>query len=66
MKNCFVFRRDVLTPSPLYHITRLFIKGDKKLNHALQNSIDYLVTACIIIVLFVIIIFGTILFVIQV
>ncbi|CAF0978535.1 unnamed protein product [Rotaria sordida] len=40
--------------------------GDKKINHSLQNSIDYLVSACMIFTLFILILFGSILLVIQI
>ncbi|CAF3440966.1 unnamed protein product [Rotaria socialis] len=59
-------RRDVLTPSPLNGLLRFFIKGDKKINHGLQASIDYLVSACMIVTLLITVLFGTILLVIQI
>ncbi|CAF3389412.1 unnamed protein product, partial [Rotaria sp. Silwood2] len=59
-------RRDVLTPPLLQSIIRFFIKGDKKLNHSLQESIDYLVSACMIVTLFVLILFGSTLLIIQI
>ena len=59
-------RREVLMPSPLHGIMRFLIKGDKKVNHALQESIDYLVTACLIVTLFIMVLLCTILLVIQV
>jgi hypothetical protein len=59
-------RRDVLTPSPLHGLVRFLIKGDKKFNHGLQASIDYLVSAFMIVTLLVTLLFGTILLIIQV
>ncbi|CAF0871781.1 unnamed protein product [Rotaria sordida] len=59
-------RRDVLTPPLLQNIIRFLIKGDKKINHSLQKSIDYLVSACMIFTLFILILFGSILLVIQI
>ncbi|CAF5118452.1 unnamed protein product, partial [Rotaria sp. Silwood1] len=58
-------RRDVFTPPLLRNLIRLLIKGDKKINHVLQESIDYLVSAIIIVILFVIILFGSIILVMQ-
>jgi hypothetical protein len=62
----YLIRRDVLTPQPLRTIIRFLIKGDKKINHSLQEWIDYLVSACIIVTLFILVLFGTILLAIQV
>ncbi|CAF3718103.1 unnamed protein product [Rotaria sp. Silwood1] len=59
-------RRDVFTPPLLRSIIRILIKGDKKINHVLQESIDYLVSAIIIVTLFVIILFGSIILVMQI
>jgi len=59
-------RRDVLTPSPLHGLVRFLIKGDKKFNHGLQASIDYLVSAFMIVTLLVTVLFATILLIIQV
>jgi hypothetical protein len=59
-------RCDVLTPLPLQSMIRFLIKGDKKINHILQEWIDYLVSAFIIITLFIIVIFGMIFLTIQV
>jgi hypothetical protein len=59
-------RRDVLTPSPLHGLVRFLIKGDKKFNHGLQASIDYLVSAFMIVTLLITVLFATILLIIQV
>ena len=59
-------RRDVLTPSPLFGLIRCLIKGDKKVNYGLQESIDYLVSAFMIVTLLVSVLLGTILLLIQV
>ncbi|CAF1499805.1 unnamed protein product, partial [Rotaria sordida] len=59
-------RRDVLTPSPLHGLVRFLIKGDKKFNHGLQGSIDYLVSAIMIVTLLITVLFGTILLIIQI
>lgn len=59
-------RRSVLTPAPVHGIMRLIIKGDKKVNHTLQDCIDHLVTAGMIVILFIIALLGAILLVIQV
>ncbi|CAF3503185.1 unnamed protein product [Rotaria sp. Silwood1] len=59
-------RRDVLTPSPLNGLIRFLIKGDKKFNHGLQTSIDYLVSAIMIVTLLITVLFGTILLIIQI
>jgi hypothetical protein len=62
----FDMRRDVILPSPLHIIIRCIRKGDKKMNHSLQNSIDYLISAGMIVSLFILILFGTIFLLIQV
>ena len=62
----FKFRREVLTPSPLLSLIRFFIKGDAKFNQALQISIDYLVSAAMIVFLLIGVLFGTIFLTIQV
>ncbi|CAF0779991.1 unnamed protein product [Adineta steineri] len=59
-------RRDVLTPSPLHGLVHFLIKGDKKFNYGLQESIDYLVSAFMIVTLFISVLFGTILLIIQI
>ncbi|CAF0818130.1 unnamed protein product [Adineta ricciae] len=59
-------RRDVLTPSPLSGLVRCLIKGDKKVNYGLQESIDYLVSAFMIVTLLVSALLGTILLLIQI
>lgn len=64
--SLILFRRDVLTPSPLHGLVRFLIKGDKKFNHGLQASIDYLVSAFMIVTLFVTVLFGSIFLIIQV
>ncbi|CAF1029362.1 unnamed protein product [Adineta steineri] len=64
--NFWKIRRNVLTPLPYHSFIRFFIKGDKKMNYILQESIDYLASACIIIALFILIAFGTILLLIQI
>ncbi len=64
---CFwTIRRDVFIPTPLQLIICYIRKGDKILNHALQNSIDYLVSACLIVILLILIVFGTLFLLIQV
>ncbi len=62
----WIIRRDILIPTPLYLIIRCIRKGDKKINHVLQNSIDYLVSACLIVILLILIVFGTLFLLIQV
>ncbi|CAF1179897.1 unnamed protein product [Adineta ricciae] len=59
-------RREVLLPAPLNGLIRFFLKGDKKINHLLQGSVDYLISAGIIVTLFIFILFGTILLIIQI
>ena len=45
---------------------RLLVQVDRRVNHALQDSVDYLVSACIIIALFILLALGTTLLLIQV
>ena len=59
-------RRDVIIPKPFSIVFRCVVKGDKKMNRTLQESMDYLISASIIISLFILIFFGTIWLLIQV
>ncbi|UJR31955.1 hypothetical protein I4U23_019428 [Adineta vaga] len=59
-------RREVILPSPLHGILQLFMKGDKKINHILQETIDCIVSACMIVILFIIVLFGSIFLIIQI
>ncbi len=61
-----LIRRDVLTPSPLHGLVHFLRKGDKKFNYGLRASIDYLVSAFMIVTLFITVLFGTIILIIQV
>ena len=45
-------RRAILLPSPVHGSIRLLVHVDRRVNRALQDSVDYLVTACIIIAVF--------------
>ena len=53
-------------PSPYLGLIRFLIKGDQKLNVGLQASIDYLISALMIVTLLVFVLLGTILLIIQV
>jgi hypothetical protein len=66
MISFWILRRDVFIPIPLHLIIRCLRKFDKKINHAVQNSIDYLVSACMIMILLILIVFGTLFLLIQV
>jgi len=66
IKQILFIRRAVLTPSPLHGLLRFLIKGDKKFNHGLHASVDYLVSAFMIVTLLITVLFGTILLIIQV
>lgn len=59
-------RRAVLIPSPLQALLRFFVKGDKKFNQGLQESIDFLVSAFMIVTLLVTVLFGSIFLIFQV
>lgn len=66
VRNYFLERQDVLMPPPLQSLTRFLTKGDKKLNQGLQASIDYLVTALMIVILLISVLFGSIFLIIQI
>ena len=53
-------------PSPFHGLGRFLIKGDQKFNIGLQASIDYLISALMIVTLLLSVLFGTILLIIQV
>ena len=66
IRSYILERQDILAPPPLQSLTRFLIKGDKKLNQGLQASIDYLVTALMIVTLLVTVLFGSIFLIIQI
>ncbi|CAF0841216.1 unnamed protein product [Didymodactylos carnosus] len=59
-------RQEVFAPSPSHGLFRLFLKGDKKLNYCLQESIDYLISAFIIFTLLITVLFGAVVLAIQI
>ncbi len=61
-----ISRRKVLVPAPFQIIIRCVRKGDSTMNHTLQDSIDYLISAWMIVTLLIWIIFGTLFLTVQV
>ena len=59
-------RRQVLIPSPLYALRRSLIQIDQRCNRYLQSSIDYLVSASMILILCLTLLFGSVLLLQQV
>lgn len=66
MKHFWTVRHRILIPIPVKFVIRRLRKGDKKMNYALQNSMDYLVSATLIVILLVLVIFGSLFLLIQV
>lgn len=51
---------------PLNIIIRCIKKGDKKINYCLRDSMDYIISAFMIVILFILIVFGSIFLLTQV
>lgn len=59
-------RSNVFMPIPLKCVIRYLRKGDQKINHALQNSMDSLISATLILILLIFIVFGSLFLFVQV
>lgn len=66
VKHFWTVRHRILIPIPVKFILRCLRKGDKKMNLALQNSMDCLVSATLIVILLILLLFGSVFLLIQV
>lgn len=65
-RRFWTIRSNVFMPVPLKLIVRYLRKGDQKINHALQNSMDSLISAALIVFLMIFMIFGGLFLFVQV